>query len=260
MKKTNLTLLLLFLIFQCKQKNQPDKKDWPVYGGNSKANRYSALNQINTENVKELKVAWEYHTGDNPKENSSQIQCHPIIVKGIVYATSPLLKVLALDGATGKKIWSFDPFEKSEPQYHTNRGVVYWENEDDKRILFTAGSSLYALNAETGKLIPSFGENGKVNLLNDLDQDVSGLYVVPTTPGIVYKNLLILGARVSENNDAAPGHIRAYDILTGKRKWIFHTIPKPGEYGYETWPKNAFKTVGGVNVRACLSAHRLTLL
>jgi quinoprotein glucose dehydrogenase len=248
MYKLTSIIILLFLISGCDKKDNQAGKDWPIYGGNSKANRFSTLRQINTENVKNMQVAWEFHTGDTSSENPSQIQCHPIIVNGFLYATTPLLKVFALDGATGKMKWIFDPFENVEPQYHSNRGVVYWEKEDDKRILFTAGSHLYAINAVTGKLITSFGEDGKVNILEGLDQDASGLYVVPTSPGIVYKDLLILGARVSENNDAAPGHVRAFDILTGKRKWIFHTIPHPGEYGYDTWPKDAFKTVGGANV------------
>lgn len=241
-----LYLLLTIFCLSCTKKD--NNEDWPVYGGDSKANRYSPLDQINTENVKDLKVAWEFHTQDNPVDSASEIQCHPIVVNGTLFGTTSKLKAFALDAATGKRKWIFDPFKNAEPQIHASRGVTYWEEGEDKRILYTASSNLYCLDASTGNLIKSFGNEGIISLLEGLDKDVSGLYVINTTPGIVYKDLLILGSRVSENSDAAPGHVRAFDIKTGKRKWIFHTIPGPGEYGYETWPKDAYKKIGGVNV------------
>jgi len=225
---------------------------WPVYGGNNSGNRYSPLDQINTSNVKQLKTAWVYNTGENsdPSKRGHEIQCQPVIVNSIMYGTTPELKVFAVDAATGKEIWKFDPFKNEEPGYHQNRGVVYWEDGDDKRILFTAGSFLYTVNALTGEPVPVFGRNGKVELhegLGNTGHDLKDLMVIATTPGIIYKELLILGSRVSEFGDAAPGHVRAYDVRTGKIRWIFHTIPQPGEYGYETWPKNAYKQIGGAN-------------
>ncbi|HYG40713.1 MAG TPA: PQQ-binding-like beta-propeller repeat protein [Cytophagales bacterium] len=245
MRKLLYFLLLIFCLSCTKKDNN---KDWPIYGGDSKANRYSSLDQINTDNVKQLEVAWEFHTEDNPVDSAAEIQCHPIVVNGTLFGTTSKLKAFALDAATGKRKWIFDPFKNSEPQIHASRGVTYWEEGEDKRILYTAGSNLYCLDASTGNLIKSFGNEGIISLLEGLDKDVSGLYVINTTPGIVYKDLLILGSRVSENSDAAPGHVRAFDIKTGKRKWIFHTIPGPGEYGHETWPKDAYKKIGGVNV------------
>ncbi|MDB5261278.1 MAG: Pyrrolo-quinoline quinone [Adhaeribacter sp.] len=228
-------------------------KEWPVYGGNAAANRYSGLKQINTGNVKNLQVAWTYHTGDNTGNRGTEMQSQPIIINGILYTTSPKLKVLALDAATGALRWQFDPFRDKEPTLHANRGVVYWESGADKRILFTAGPVLYALDATTGLPVNTFGENGQVNLYEGLGRDVKGFYVVATTPGIVYHNLLILGSRVSENADAAPGFVRAYDIRSGKIAWVFRTLPQPGEFGADTWPTDAGKTVGGVNVWSGMS-------
>jgi len=237
------------------ENNNPSTKtqEWRTYGGNAAANRYSALKQINAANAHLLQVAWTYHTGDNKPGQSSEMQSQPIMVNGVVYTTSPKLKVLALDAATGKRIWQFDPFLDTEPRISANRGVVYWEQGADKRILFTAGPTLFSLNAHTGQPTAGFGQNGQVSLYEGLGRDVKNLYVVTTTPGIVYQNLLILGSRVSENGDAAPGHVRAFDIRTGKIAWVFHTIPQPGEYGYDQWPATAWETVGGANVWSGMS-------
>jgi quinoprotein glucose dehydrogenase len=235
------------------ERNDSVGNDWPVYGGNNFGNRYSPLKQINRSNVRQLKVAWSYQTGENmdTTQRGHEIQCQPIIVNSILYGTTPELKVFAIDAKSGREIWKFDPFKDEEPRYHQNRGVVYWADGSDRRILFTAGSYLYALDARTGKSIAVFGRNGKVELHeglgNNLGHDLRDLMVISTTPGIVYKNLLILGSRVSEFGDAAPGHVRAYDIRTGEMKWIFHTVPQPGEYGYDTWPGDAYKHIGGAN-------------
>ncbi|HET6566673.1 MAG TPA: pyrroloquinoline quinone-dependent dehydrogenase [Rhodothermales bacterium] len=228
-------------------------RDWPVYLGDKGATHYSPLTQIDKENAKNLEVAWTYHTGDLPEGNTSQIQCNPIIVDGVLYGTTPALKLFALDAATGKEIWQFDPFEVNAAtdiaiSHGVNRGVVYWRSGDDARILYTAGSYIHAVDARTGKLVRSFGKNGVVDMRKNLGwEDIGGRFVISNTPGVVYKNLLILGMRLSESQDAAPGPIRAYDIRTGKMVWRFNTIPRPGEYGYHTWPKEAYKTVGGAN-------------
>ncbi len=221
-------------------------KDWPVYGGNKAGNRYSPLKQINLKNVKNLEVAWMYNAAVT---KAGDIQCQPIVVDGILYGTTPDLNVFALHAGTGEQIWKFAPFKTDRP--HQNRGVMYWENGEDKRILYTVGSGLYAVNAKTGEIITSFGEGGRANLREGLqtnmDHDVSKLSVNATSPGVIYKNTLIIGSAVSEGGDAAPGHIRAFDVITGKLAWVFHTIPQPGEFGYETWPKDAYKKIGATN-------------
>lgn len=227
---------------------------WEVYGGSSEAIKYSSLSQIDSVNVDDLAVVWEYHTGDADTAKFSQIQCNPVIVDGTLYATTPKLQLIALDAATGQLKWNFHPdsANRNKEFFHfilnNNRGVTYWEDKEDKRILYTAGSSLYAVNAKTGKSIESFGNFGRVDLHEGLGRDVKDLYVAATSPGIIFKDLFILGSRVDEGPNAAPGHIRAFDVRTGKIRWIFHTIPQPGEYGFDSWEDpNAWKNIGGAN-------------
>jgi quinoprotein glucose dehydrogenase len=219
--------------------------DWKVYRGNAEASAYSELVQINKENVGDLEVAWTYHTGDNDTP-TADMQCNPIVVDGILYATSPKLKAFALNAANGEELWKFDPFKNEKPSLHPNRGVVYWEKGNDRRILYTAGSYLYALNARTGEPVKEFGIDGRVSLHKGLDKEVDNLYVASSTPGIIYKDLLILGTRLGLYQ-SAPGHVRAYNVITGKREWVFHTIPKKGERGSETWPEEALESAGGAN-------------
>lgn len=251
-----LIFFLLALCSGCIEKNSK-YTGWKTYGGNPESNRYSSLNQINKNNVNQLKTAWTYQTGDIGEDNDTQIQCNPIMVDSVLYITSPRLKVIALNAATGKEIWVFDPFPDEEV-VDVSRGVAYWANGDDKRILAVAKSNLYALDVKTGKVITSFGDQGKVDLSKGFGKDIGSRFITSTTPGIVYKNLLILGSRVSEGADAAPGHIRAFNTITGKVEWIFNTVPQPGEYGYDTWPKNAYKTTGGVNSWAGFSLDEET--
>lgn len=247
--------LVLFGI-SCNNHNGRNK-EWTTYLGDKSVSHYSSLNQIDTGNVQRLKVAWIYHTGDADTLRHSQIQCNPIVVNGVLYGTSPRLKLFALNAATGKPEWVFDPFSdtsKTKVQINANRGVTYWCDGNDERIFYAAGSFLYAINAKDGKPVSAFGDKGKIDLHDGLDRDVKDLYVASTSPGIIYKDLLIVGTRGAEGGDAAPGHIRAYDVHTGKRKWIFHTIPHPGEYGYNTWQnKDAWKFTGGANCWAGMS-------
>ncbi|MBS1557498.1 MAG: PQQ-binding-like beta-propeller repeat protein [Bacteroidetes bacterium] len=253
--KNSLLLLTLLLVVACSRKYD-SYNSWPVTGGSKENIRYSSLTQIDTANVKQLQVAWTYHTGDADTTNHSQIQCNPIVVDGVLYGTSPQLKLFAVDAATGKEQWVFDPQAEQKTNLsnqtrfilNNNRGVTYWSNGNEKRILYAAGSFLYSIDATTGKPDLNFGNNGSVNLHDGLGKDVSDLYVAATSPGIIYKNLFILGSRVSEDGDAAPGHIRAYDVITGKLIWIFYTIPHPGEVGYETWlDSTVYKHLGGAN-------------
>jgi quinoprotein glucose dehydrogenase len=163
-----------------------------------------------------------------------------------MYTMSARHRVYALNASTGEQIWSFDPFN-GDAGGGVGRGVTYWEKGSDKRILFTGGDNLFALNAATGILIESFGDKGKVSMNKGMRGDPNKISVIPTSPGIVFKDLLIIGNEVSELYGAEPGHIRAYNILTGKLEWTFHTVPQPGEPGYDTWPKEAWKYVGGAN-------------
>ncbi|MDP4214232.1 MAG: pyrroloquinoline quinone-dependent dehydrogenase [Bacteroidota bacterium] len=248
--------LLIFTIAftSCNFFSQKKYSDWKVYGGNKENNHYSSLVQIDTNNVKQLKIAWEYHTGDADK--MSQIQVNPIVINGILFGVSPKLKLFALDAATGTQKWIFNPFSdtteaRGSGYFSMNvcRGVVYYsDGEKDQRIFYGVSSKLFCVDAGTGRIIPSFGDNGKIDLHNDLGMDVSKLYIASTSPGIIYKDMIIIGTRVAEEMPAAPGHIRAYDVHTGKLRWIFHTIPQPGETGYETWKnKEAYLHVGGAN-------------
>ncbi len=221
-------------------------RTWEVYGGGPESIRYSALTQINRRNVANLRVAWTYDTGDAHEE--SEMQCNPIIVDGVLFATTPKLRVIALDAATGKLRWAFDPNEgRKTAGKIRNRGLTYWGEKDDRRIYVVDRQYLYALDAGTGKPISGFGRAGRVDLREGLGRNPETLSVSATTPGIVYKDLLILGSILSEDLPAPPGDIRAYDVRTGALRWTFHTIPRPGEYGYETWPKDAWTYTGGAN-------------
>lgn len=254
-----LSLLVVLAAASACQRAPREYREWRVYGGDPGGTRYSALDQINRSNVRRLQVAWIHHTGDRRIDPPSTIECNPIVVDGVMYVTSPSLKAMALDAATGKRLWVFDPFQGG-PARGVSRGVMYWEdagrektgalqeNGEDKRIFFSAGFYLYALDARTGHLKESFGDRGKVDLREGLDRDVSGLSVTASTPGVIYGDLLILGSSVGEGpQPAAPGHIRAYDVRSGRRSWIFHTIPHPGEFGYESWEKDSWLKAGGAN-------------
>ncbi|MGH9630082.1 MAG: PQQ-binding-like beta-propeller repeat protein, partial [Bryobacteraceae bacterium] len=221
-------------------------RQWKIYGGGPENIRYSALDQINRHNVRDLKVAWTFDTGDATAD--SEMQCNPIVIDGILFATTPKLRVIALDAATGRLRWSFDPNEgRKTVGKARNRGLAYWESGSDRRIYVTARQYLYALDARTGKPVPGFGEAGRVDMREGLGRDAKDLSVSATTPGVVYKDLLIMGSSVGEGLPSAPGDIRAYDVRTGRIRWTFHTIPHPGEFGYETWPKEAWTYAGGAN-------------
>jgi len=225
-------------------------RGWPSYGGGEDQIRYSALTQITPENVQQLKQAWVYDTGD--AFEGTEMQCNPIVVDGLLYASSPKLRVFALNAATGEEQWSYSPREDSGELMvgrFRNRGVMHWASSDgsDSRIYFAAKHRLHALDAKTGELIESFGAGGVVDLRENLGREPEDLNVSMTTPGSVYDDLLILGSIVSEGLPSAPGDIRAYDARTGEFRWGFRTIPRPGETGYETWSEDSWKVAGGAN-------------
>ncbi len=216
-----------------KRMNDDPYSGWTEYLGGPDRNHYSSLTQINTENVDQLKVAWTYATPD-----SGQMQVNPIIVDGILYGVTPSVQAFALDAVTGKELWRFGDPLKSWAS--TSRGVAYWSDGEDKRILYTIGPNLYALNARTGKPVPTFGEEGKTDLHTGLPEVAAKKFIISNTPGTIYEDLIIMPLRLSEDVDAAPGDIRAFNVRTGKLVWTFHTIPYPGETGYATFPKDAY--------------------
>lgn len=231
---------------------------WAAHGADSGHRQYSPAALITPDNVSRLQVAWTYRTGDARPDGRSQIQCNPLVIEGVLYGTSAQLKVFALDGATGRERWVFDPFaapgSDSPNALGVSRGLTYWAEGNDRRLFMAAGHWLHALDAATGKPIPTFGQAGRISLQDGLDRDVTSLHVLSNTPGAIYKDLLIVGTRVSEGpGPAAPGHIRAYDVRTGARRWIFHTIPHPGEPGYETWSPDAWQRIGGANAWSGIS-------
>ncbi|HET9635087.1 MAG TPA: pyrroloquinoline quinone-dependent dehydrogenase [Gemmatimonadaceae bacterium] len=219
--------------------------NWTTTGGDAGNGRYSYLDQINRENVAQLQVAWTYHTGDS--SSHSQIQATPIIIEGVLYTSTPALNIIALRADNGTLIWRFDPFANRQRATHVNRGVVFWSDGTQRRVFFTAGRRLYSLDASSGQPDRAFGDSGSVDLSVGLGRDVSNTDVLATSPGVVYQDLLIQGTRVGESEGSAPGDIRAYDVHSGKIRWTFHTIPRPGEYGYDTWPVDAWRTAGGAN-------------
>ncbi len=226
--------------------------EWKVYHGGPENIHYSSLNQINRDNVHQLKVAWTFDTGD--AFQGSELQCNPVIANGMLYATSPRARLFALDAATGKVRWKFDPHRGEQTSgFFRIRGVTYWEFGKDRRIFYAVRPYLYAINAMTGKPVKTFGQGGRVDLREGLGRDTGTVSVSANTPGVIYKDLLILGSLVSEDLPAAPGDIRAFDVRTGEVRWTFHTIPREGEFGYETWPKDAWTYIGGANNWAGMS-------
>ena len=225
-------------------------ENWGTYLGDKASSHSSTLKQITPRNVAKLEVAWTYRAGGMDTNNRSQIQCNPLVIDGVLYGTTPDLQLFALNATSGKELWRFNPTSvQGVTKAGVNRGVVHWGSGADQRILYGNDHFLHAINAKTGQRIPSFGDGGSIDLKRDLGRDVSGLALQSTTPGVLFGDLLIMGMRLGEGPaPAAPGHIRAYDVRTGKLAWRFNSIPQPGEPGYETWPPNAHQYVGGVNV------------
>ncbi len=237
--------LLVGLVAALPLVNAAADREWKTYLGDAGASHYSTLGQITPANASQLEVAWTWHAGD--AQGTTQIQCNPLVIDGVLYATTAQMSVVALDAATGKELWRFTPAEANG----VNRGLSFWTEGGERRLFFGTGHWLHALDPRTGKSIESFGDKGRVDLEKGLGRDVTGLAIQANTPGAIFRNLIIMGARLGEGPaPAAPGHIRAYDVRTGSLVWTFHTIPFPGEPGYETWPEDAWKRVGGVNVWA----------
>ena len=195
--------------------------------------------------MSKLQVAWTYDSHDAFK--ASEMQSNPVVVDGVLYVTTPTLKVVAVNAGTGKEIWKFDPSGGASPGARfRHRGVTVHKD----RVFVSYRSFLYALDKNTGSPIASFGTAGRIDLREGLGMPAEKLSVSASTPGVVFEDLLIMGSSVPETIPGSPGHIRAFDVNTGKLRWIFHTIPQPGEFGYNTWSKDAYKLSGGANAWA----------
>jgi quinoprotein glucose dehydrogenase len=219
--------------------------DWPVHNGNFEGTHYSPLSQIDRTNVSKLQKAWEFDTREK-----GALQTNPLIIGHVLYAYTPSQQVIALDATSGKLLWKFDSgIVGTAP----DRGLAYWTDGKQSRIFAGVMNFLYALDPATGNPVSKFGENGRIDLRKNLRGDYRHQDIALTSPGVVYKNLIIVGGREPETHPAPPGDIRAFDVRTGALCWTFHTIPHPGEFGYNTWPKGAWKTAGSANNWAGMS-------
>jgi quinoprotein glucose dehydrogenase len=234
-----ISLALIVLPARAQTKSDQIAQDWPVYGGSPGNTHYSYLSQINRGNVSQLALAWEFDTRE-----PGGLQTSPVVVAGILYGITPTQKIVALNASTGKLLWKFDSGIKGT---QPDRGLAYWSSGKDKRILAGVMNFLYALDAATGKPIPTFGARGRIDLRANLGRPAALQWTPLTSPGITYKDLIIVGGRNPETLPAPPGDIRAYDVRSGKLRWSFHTIPHPGEFGYDTWPAEAWKYSGAAN-------------
>ena len=232
-----------FFLSICSVSSAQSTVDWPAFNGQPEADHYSKLAQINRTNVRQLKSAWTFDTGEK-----GDLQTNPLIVGRTLYAYSPTQKVIALDAATGTLIWKFDSgIEGRQPA----RGLAYWTDGKEEHIFAGVMNFLYCLDAGTGQPVSSFGENGRIDLRKGVaefrGEDYQKQSIALTSPGVIYKDLIIVGGRNPETHPSPPGDIRAFDVHTGEMRWAFHTIPRPGEPGYETWPPDGYKTAGAAN-------------
>ena len=250
-----LMMLLVPSLSRAAEPTSPPRfANWPTVHNDKSGTRFSPLDQITHDNVTTLSVAWTYNTGD--AGDKTTIECTPIVIDGVMYLTTVKTKIVALDAATGKELWSFDPYLLPPTPYvkasgGVNRGLAYWSDHKPngaKRVL--AGLSegrLMSLDAHAGKLDPSFGNNGIVDLRADLEGDLTKVGYGPTSAPIIYENLVILGFSNPENHPSAPGDTRAFDVRTGKPVWRFFTVPRPGEVGHDSWQNDEWKNRGGAN-------------
>lgn len=235
---------LLLLVVSCSisgEKAENRYETWSYYLGDPSGSQFTSLDQFTPENLDQLEVAWIYEAGG--ATDRSVIQTNPLIANNMVYGIGPNLKVFAVDAATGEEVWARRPIESNA----VSRGLMYWADGDDKRILVGLQQYVAAFDALTGELIKTFGNGGLLDLKLNFDRDVTDNSLVATSPGVIYQDILIQGFMTSEDLPAVPGDIRGYDVRTGALLWTFHTIPRPGEFGAGTFPENAWIFLGGAN-------------
>lgn len=251
MPRLTIYLCAIFLVLTSCSTRDQEASDWREYLGGSDRNHYSPLDQVDTSNVGRLQKAWEYHSGD-----SGQMQCNPLIVGRKLLGITASNFLFALDAVTGEELWKFEP--DSVGSKNVNRGVAYWTNGRSNRILYAFESWLYAIDPDTGHPIPTFGDRGRVSLRAGLGEEHEHKFVISTTPGTVYKDLIIIPIRVGEGVGSAPGYIQAFNVHTGNVVWVFRTIPHPDELGYDTWPMDAYRnpSIGGANNWAGMAVDR----
>lgn len=228
--------------------------NWGSYDGNNFRNHYSPLTQIDSQNVSHLKVAWVFHSGGaDTINNSTEIECNPLEISGVLYGVSANTQAFAIDAATGKKLWE-TTLKDNGHGVTRSRGLAFWVKGKDRRLFFGAGKWVYALDPQNGSLIKSFGEHGRLNLKIGLMRPGADNFISENTPGTIYKNLLITSVTVGEGPSALLADVRAFNVKTGKLVWTFHTIPLPGEPGYSTWsPPNPRQHIGSANSWAGMS-------
>ena len=213
--------------------------DWTTSGGDAGNQHYSALTQINRTNVAKLAVAWTFDTGE-----AGGLETTPLEVDGVLYAMTPSQKVIALDAVSGHLLWTFAPGIKGTQPV---RGLSFWRDGTHRRLLVGITQYLYALDPATGRPLDDFGKDGRIDLRDGLGGRAEEQSVALTSPGVVYRDLIIVGGRVPETYPAPPGDIRAYDVRTGALRWTFHTLPHPGEFGYSTWLQGSTAGSGAAN-------------
>ncbi|MDH3266975.1 MAG: PQQ-binding-like beta-propeller repeat protein, partial [Gammaproteobacteria bacterium] len=252
MGKLSTLLLLLPLLVACNNRTDSTETqaespatyntagdDWPSYFGDPGGTHYSRLGQITRDNISELREAWRYETPD-----PGDVQTTPLVIDGTMYVVSPMQKVIALDAATGEEKWVFD---SGIGVGAAVRSVTWWREGDESRLFSAVSHYIYAINPANGTTITSFGNNGRIDLRENLRGDPENESYHATSPAVIYKDMLILGGRVTEATPSSPGDQRAYDVRSGELRWTFHTIPMAGEPGAETWPEGARETQGGNN-------------
>jgi quinoprotein glucose dehydrogenase len=251
-----LVIILTIAVFQSCTNKKNEYTDWKSYRGNDGISAYSGLTQIDTQNVSKLQVAWTFRTHDNI--GNSSIQCNPLIIDGVLYGASPRQKIFALDAATGAQRWLFDPYPSDTTSSGVTRGLAYFEEGNDKRLFVCASYKLFCLDANTGKQVTTFNDSGFVDLRKGLRNDslIANYSIQNTSPAIVYNDLVIVGSSMGETYTDMPGNIRAFDVHTGKLRWVFNTIPRPGEFGYDTWPADSYKYAAGCNAWSGFSIDR----
>ena len=251
-----LVIILTIAVFQSCTNKKSEYANWKSYRGNDGISAYSGLTQIDTQNVSQLQVAWTFRTHDNI--GNSSIQCNPLIIDGVLYGASPRQKIFALDAATGAQKWLFDPYPSDTTSSGVTRGLAYFEEGNDKRLFVCASYKLFCLDANTGKQVTTFNDSGFVDLRKGLRNDslIANYSIQNTSPAIVYNDLVIVGSSMGETYTDMPGNIRAFDVHTGKLRWVFNTIPRPGEFGYDTWPADSYKYAAGCNAWSGFSIDR----